>query len=190
VKFSKNLILGSLVVLFIFYFGLSGTAFQSRSGQTGVAQMYDGQTVQALLSEVQLLRLAIQQSNQTTPRIQIALERLRIQQEYVNDLTRDLVNVQDQIAESKNNQTQMAEILNGTEAQINKEYDMTRRAEMEAQSKAMRSEQERQAQREKRLQEREAQLAAQLQTEQSKLSGLNDQLDEWEFKLRQSKDKP
>src|SRR5713101_3329534 len=50
----------------------------------------DVQTLQALLTEVHQLRIALERSTQIAPRIQIAVERLKLQQEQVARVSRQL----------------------------------------------------------------------------------------------------
>src|SRR5579863_6289449 len=50
----------------------------------------DPQTLQALLTEVHQLRLALERSSQIAPRIQIAVERLKLQQDQVARTGREL----------------------------------------------------------------------------------------------------
>src|SRR5215831_12171359 len=59
------------------------------SAQTPPAQS-DSSVIQALLSEVHQLRLAIERTNSIGPRIQLAVERVRIQQQVVTRLSDQL----------------------------------------------------------------------------------------------------
>src|SRR5712671_5578729 len=61
-------------IFLLLCFGFSAMAQNSSS---------DPQTLQTLLTEVHQLRLALERSTQIAPRIQIAVERLKLQQDQV-----------------------------------------------------------------------------------------------------------
>src|SRR6266849_11081501 len=66
-------------------------------------------TIQALLKEVHALRLAMEQSNQTGPRIQIALARIQLQEERVRNATRQLQDARDKVADIQTRRARFAE---------------------------------------------------------------------------------
>src|SRR5438132_2186726 len=61
----------------------------------------DNQVVHALLEEVHLLRIVLEEKNTTVSRIQIAIERIKLQQETVIRLTKDLEETRAQLAQLK-----------------------------------------------------------------------------------------
>lgn len=134
----------------------------------------------ALLQEVRLLRIVLQNTNAGAKRIQLATERVRLQQERVDKVNRELEEARNQLAENKANQARLDETLRELERQIRQEGFPARRADLERQSRLTRIEAEPLGVREGRLKDRESQLLAQLQYEQSKLNELNGKLDELE----------
>jgi predicted nucleic acid-binding Zn-ribbon protein len=172
---------------------LAPSAALAQDGQPPApAQVDERQVLRALLNEVHQLRLALQQASLSGYRAQIAVERLRLQQERVERLSRELEDYRNQIAELKSHQSRLGEMLKELETQLNREADLVRRVEIDSQYKMLKFEMDQQAQREQRQREREAQLQAQLQAEQSKLGELNDRLDalEREIEGQQNADKP
>jgi hypothetical protein len=138
----------------------------AQSGQPG-----QDRTTQALLAEVRSLRLALERASLNGYRAQIALERLRLQQQRVDRLTRELEEAKNELNEMEMNRPKMEEMVE----EMVKEVDEGRAHEM--QSKMFKAEVERQKQREDRVRQREVDLAKQLQVEQDKLRDLNDRLD-------------
>jgi len=140
---------------------LAGTAF----GQAGAPAQPD--TLQALLTEVRLLRQTL-----------VVIQRLAVQQQHVDALSRQLDQVREQIARSaQESNAQMAAVA-ANEARLAKEQqDGSVRHDIEDEIKKAKVVMEEQAVRDKQQQARESQLAGQLQAEQVKLHELNDRLD-------------
>jgi len=140
---------------------LAGTAF----GQAGAPAQPD--TLQALLTEVRLLRQTL-----------VVIQRLAVQQQHVDALSRQLDQVREQIARSaQESNAQMAAVA-ANEARLAKEQqDGFVRHDIEDEIKKAKVVMEEQAVRDKQQQARESQLAGQLQAEQVKLHELNDRLD-------------
>lgn len=67
----------------------------------------DKQVLKALLEEVRQLRLALQRSNAVSHRLQITVERLRLQQARVDSLTRSLDNVRVRVTDLKSARPQI-----------------------------------------------------------------------------------
>src|SRR5262245_50431838 len=87
------------------------------------AQAEDGRTIQSLLSEVHQLRIALQRGNLNTYRAQIAVERMRLQQEQVLNIRRELETVRNQLLNSKRFHTEMADRVKELEGQLTQETD-------------------------------------------------------------------
>lgn len=136
-----------------------------------------GPTIQALLNEVRQLRLAIERMSLSAYRAQIAVERLRLQQERVERLTRDLEAVRDQIHEEELQEPLMKEVIEGVENRPGAG------AGDEMELKMLKAQIEQRGQRMKQLREREAQLMGQLGVERANLSDIIYRLDVLEREL-------
>jgi chromosome segregation ATPase len=130
------------------------------------------QIVQEILSEVRQLRVEVQRLKASAYQTQVVIERLRLQQEQVNRLTRELGEVRERISEAKTRQVKMDGMLEEAEKQM--KAGVTPQSEL----KRISGEIEELKQREERLTEQEAQLSAELDAERVKLITLNRRLDE------------
>lgn len=137
----------------------------------------DNQIIRALLEEVHLLRLVLENKNTTASRFQMAIERIKLQQGTVATLTKDLDETRNKLAELKISQTRMTEIIKDLEIQIRNEMFPSRRVELDRQVKMWKIELEATQTLQQRQQEREGVLNSQLQMEQAKLRELNEKLD-------------
>jgi hypothetical protein len=130
-------------------------------------------TIQALLAEVRLLRIALERSAITAPKIQSILWRMQWQQEVVSRLSGQLEGLRQQMDQPLPDfdlSLKMAEQAIPPEQR--------KMMEEEFKKNKARFEQERAQQR-----VREVELSSRLQTEQAKLSELNDRLDSLEKTL-------
>ena len=127
--------------------------------------------IEALIQEVRQLRLTLERNTVTVYRAQIAVERLRVQQEVVNRLSRDLDQVRQQAGSLRGDIGRITEMV---EEMAKKEdaglIDKSHLRDMKAQAEAMKHQEE-------SLRERETSLTNQLHTENGKLTGLNQRLD-------------
>jgi chromosome segregation ATPase len=142
------------------------------------------QALQTLLAEVRQLRIAIERSNQIGPRIQISMERLRLQQEQVARIARQLDDLRRELDKSRPEQAKVQQRIQALDSQATQTADPVHRKEMEEVSKELKLEAE---QAEKSLQQaqvREGELASRLQAEQGRLAELNDRLDQVERALK------
>jgi len=147
------------------------------------AQTSDAPTLHALLAEVHQLRLALERSTQVAPRIQIAVERLKLQQEKVARTAQQLDELRRDLDRSRSDQPKIQQRLQAIENEANQAVDPAQRRHLEEAMKQFKLEAE---QREKSLQQmqaREGELSSQLQTEQARLTELNDRLDQIERAL-------
>jgi chromosome segregation ATPase len=140
----------------------------------------EASALRELLNEVHLLRIALQSTTAGAKRIQLAAERVRLQQERVDKAARDLEDTRNQFADLKANQLRMGETLKELERQIRQEAFPARRAELEKQYRLSKIELDPLAERETRLKDREGQQMAFLAAEQNKLHELNEKLNELE----------
>src|SRR5204862_7905913 len=127
----------------------------------------------ALLNEVRLLRLVLQNTNTGAKRIQLAAERIRLQQERVDKVGRELEDTRSQITTINADQKRLDETNKELEKQARLESFPVRRAEIEKQMRLLKVELEPLAIRETRLKDRESMLMAQLSFDQGKLNELN-----------------
>jgi len=130
------------------------------------------QIIREILSEVRQLRVEVQRLKASAYQTQIVIERLRLQQEQVARLTREIGEVREKIGEAQTSQVKMNGRLEQTEKQV--QAGVIDQSEL----KRISGEIEELKQREQRLTEQESQLSAELNAERAKLITLNKQLDE------------
>jgi len=187
----KGKIPSLLICVAILCLAAMSTLFIRVNKPAAAAQVEEGQTLQNLLTEVHQLRIALQRNNLNTYRAQITVERMRVQQEQVLNVRRELESARNQLLISKRFHTEMADRVKEFESQLGQETDPYRRAALERQYRESKRSFESQVQWEEGLREREAQLVNQQQFEQAKLSELADRLDalEREIESQQPNDK-
>jgi chromosome segregation ATPase len=168
-----------MIVLFIAFLGITISAnanAQSKSSST-TAPTQSEQLLNDLLTEVHGLRVAIQQMSVNAYRGQIMVERLRLQQEQVSRLTRDLSSIREEIAELKAQQSNFKERLEDAEKQADAgtisstQLNDVRRVMTDLKR------------REQSLNEREAELSNSLNQERATLNELNNRLDSLEKEI-------
>lgn len=147
-------------------------------------------TLQALLTEVRLLRLAVQRANTQSYRTQVVLQRLRIQQEHVDRLAHDLEVVRNELGEMAQVREQFAERIRNAGDEINSEPNETVRTEGRRKIKDLEVELEQQKERELTKRQHENELAVQLQSEQTKLTELNNRLESLEREVIEENQQP
>ena len=157
----------------VFFLAVLSTG--SSLAQTGAAA--DAATLQSLLNEVRQLRLAIERTGALWPQMQIMLQRVQLQQQYVETLSRQLEQLRDQIARSANESAQLNSRVKESEIRAGQEQDARRRQQAEDEIKRLKAVIEQIAMRDRQQQDRESQLAGALQNEQAKLNDLNARLD-------------
>ncbi len=165
-------------------------AFTNISAQA--AQSSSEQTMQALLSEVHQLRLAIQRSNLNTYHAQITIERMKLQQQRVDRLTAQLGEARNQVASTRKALSETSRALKGAEMGLAHDANAAERADRERSIRDYKAELEELTRKEQQEQASETQLSAQLQLEQIKLTDLNERLDtlQRELETQISNDKP
>jgi len=132
------------------------------------------QVVQELLSEVHQLRVAMQQMSVNAYRGQIMVERLRLQQEAVNRLSKELQDVRNGATELKAVEPVMKERLEDGENQFE------RGVISEPRVKELRANLVDLKRRRQFYEEREVQLSIELTQERNSLADLNKRLEELE----------
>jgi len=170
---------------------ISLTASIASTGSSAQGAQGD-QTLQALLSEVHQLRLAIQRSNLNTYHAQITIERMKLQQQRVDRLQAQIGDVRQQLAETRKRLSQTSDDFKQAEIILARETDAAKRADTEMRYRDYKSELDELTEKEQQQRQAEIQLSAQLQLEQAKLNELNERLDtlQRELELQMSTDKP
>jgi chromosome segregation ATPase len=143
----------------------------------------DGQTLQTLLAEVHQLRMALGRSTQIAPRIQIAVERLKLQQEHVARVSRQLEDLRRELDHSRSEHPKMVQRLQAMENEVGQTTDPQKQKDMNFRVSEFKLETELAEKSLQQTQTREGELMSQLQSEQSKLTELNDRLDQMERAL-------
>jgi hypothetical protein len=141
-------------------------------GQSGSS---DGATMQALLTEMRQLRLAIEKSLLMGPRLQLTLQRAVLQDQRVARRTAQLDEVRKQIAAEAAQQTKVGETLAHVEQEISTEPDADRRKQLEDMRSALKTSLA--AGPDQQLRARESEILSALQVEQGALDDLNSKLD-------------
>lgn len=148
-------------------------------------QSGDPATLQALLSEVRQLRLALERSTSVGARMQLAIARFQMQQERVNRVEGELQSVRAQIAGMAGNRERMTAAARQFEEQATQLADPVQRKQAEENKKMLAAEMDQQTLHEQQNRMRESELANQLQIEQGKLTDFSAQLDQLDKKLQQ-----
>jgi chromosome segregation ATPase len=145
----------------------------------------DSSVIQSLLSEVHQLRLAIERTNSIGPRIQLVVERVKMQQQVVSRLSDQLETVRRDLDSRQAAETRSAEQIRNAESEINQTTDPNKRKNLEGELKDFRPMMEQMQKTTQLLQAREADLSSRLRSEQATLDGLNDRLNQIERSLPQ-----
>ena len=145
----------------------------------------DSSVIQALLSEVHQLRLAIERSNTLSPRIQLVVERVKMQQSVVTRLSDQFESARREFENAQAGQSRTAERMKTWETELSQVTDPVKRQQMDLELKASKPEFERYQQLIEALRAREADLSSRLRSEQAVLDGLNDRLNQIERTLSQ-----
>jgi DNA repair exonuclease SbcCD ATPase subunit len=156
----------------MFFFVLLACMFASAhavKSQT-VTRPTQEQSLQELVAEVRQLRATLQRMNAAIYKGQVLLERLKLQQEQVTRISRELTDVRENLNELRVQQTKMKETLRRMEAGV----DVGIKNPDEA--AGWKGELDQIAQREHRLAMRETQLASDLEAASAILNELNDKL--------------
>lgn len=181
------------LLCFSFLWLLSPGALRAQSSNRVAETTPENQQVlQALLSEVRQLRLTLQRTNLSAFRAQIMIERLRMQQERVDRITRQVEENQNELTGSAISQSQLTERGKELESQMKLEQDAGRRTQLDAQYKELKYIMEQQTERETQLRARQTQLTSQAQAERVKLDEIESRLEalERELEPQQPANKP
>ena len=147
------------------------------------SQSTDTSLIQALLSEVHQLRLALERVNAIGPRIQLAVERVKLQQDHVRRISDQLDGVRHDLERMQTEQSRLAEHMKAADAELAQVTNPQERTNLSNRIKEVTAFIESQQKLEQTLRTREAELSSRLQSEQITLDGLNDRLNQIERAL-------
>ncbi|MGH9632867.1 MAG: hypothetical protein ACRD7E_31570 [Bryobacteraceae bacterium] len=150
----------------------TGTLLHGQERQNTATMPRDETTLQALLAEVRQLRLALERSAVTVPRIQVVLQRMQMQQNRVDQMSQRLQDLRSKLGTSASEDAQLAAHVKEEEARLIQEQDPGRRRDLENRIQAVKEELERQSSRGRQQQAQEIELSGQLHVEQAKLDDL------------------
>lgn len=140
-------------------------------------------TIDTLLKEVHQLRLVMERSAQIAPRIQIVVERLKLQQEKAGRTGQQLEELHRDLDRMRSEQAKIQQRVQAMEGQAGQAVDPGQRRDLEEVVKMSKLEVEQIEKSVQQMQAREGELTGQLQAEQNRLTELNDRLDQIERAL-------
>jgi chromosome segregation ATPase len=140
-------------------------------------------TVQALLKEVHELRVTLERSTMIGPRIQIVVERMKIQQGVVSALAKQADDAKQQFEQGVNVFNPMAGRVREIETQLLSQTDAAARKGLEGELKELKGHMERLQSMESSARARIADLESRTRIEQANLDVLNDKLNQIEKAL-------
>jgi chromosome segregation ATPase len=146
------------------------TLAQTRGGEP------DGDMA-TLVGEVRLLRQAVERAASISPRIEIGLQLLRIEDERVARLSRETAALQDELGSLTSQLERMAAGQRGLEEALRTEADPERRAQLEQEIRGVKASIDVAAAREQQLRPREQEAAATLQAAEFRWRELEAQVD-------------
>ena len=169
-------------LLVVYYFVLVMSLFAASGNAkaqtpTNASRPTSEQSLQELVKEVRQLRVTLQSMNASVYKGQVMLERLKLQQEQVSRMTRELNDVRENLAEIRGQETRLKELVNRTEKGVESGTSDPRELA------AAKNELDMLNQREQRLATRETQLANDLEFERAKLNDLNNRLNALELEM-------
>jgi hypothetical protein len=133
-------------------------------------------TLQALLKEVRALRIALEHSNQISPKMQIALARMQFQEQRVREANRELHTVRERLSDIQNKLAETAERVRQTEAQQAQTTDPKVRKDVDDFLHAAKMEAGQLGTLEQQIRAKEAEANAVVLSEQAKWNEVNDLL--------------
>jgi hypothetical protein len=142
----------------------------------------DAPTIQALLTEVRQLRLALEKSALLGPRMQLAMQRVQLQEQKIARLSEQLDETKKEAGRETAHRAQVAAQLSGLEQQLSNQTDAARHRVLEDQVARLKMESS-DTSVQQSLSAREGDLATSLQNERAVLNELNDKLNNMEQSL-------
>lgn len=173
---SRTLVFGCVLFILAFCYG-SGRTIQAQTNQSlDPATGYD-KTLQQLIAEVRELRLVVQRATFSHTRAQMLIERLRLQQNTIDSVNRQIDMVRAQLADLRNAKLQIQQEIKEIEELLERTTDPNGRLDMESRIKSTKARLARLPPEEDRLRNREVALENELNNLHAKLNELNSQLD-------------
>lgn len=152
---------------------LSVSAVPAQSGKP----VDENQVLQALLSEVRLLRKTMQRTGLNAYRSQIILERIKTSNDQVERMKQSLEQAREDTEKIEQTIPRLEEQQKLLETHVQQETDIVKRAKLEFEHQDMKRSSERYKVLLTRAREREQQLATELRTHQARLGELEGRLD-------------
>ena len=165
------------LVCFVFLLGSFFVSPEQALAQANTSRPTSEQSLQELVGEVRQLRAMLQRMNTAVYKGQVLVERLKLQQEQVTRISRDLAETRENLNETRVQQSRAKEQLPKMEEGV--ESGVKHPAELVS----FKTELEALRDREQRLVAREAQLSNDLDLERARLNELNDRLNALELEL-------
>jgi hypothetical protein len=131
----RNPLLKALVVAALACFIATTSAFGQTARPAEPPRDDERQVLRALLDEVRQLRLALQRANVVSHRLQVMLERIRLQQARVDSISRALEGVRSRLADLRAARPQMEEQVKFAEELADRTAEPNRRSEVEREVK-------------------------------------------------------
>lgn len=162
---------------YLFWLGTLGATAAAQTNNTSSVQAPEPPLTREVVLELQKLRQAVERSTVNQYRVTIAIERLRVQQELLGRLSRDLENARRAATDLQTQRTMMAERAKELEQAVNTTADAQQRKALEEDQKQFKLQLSRIEQLEQTERTRETELRTRLDVEQGKLNDLNERLD-------------
>jgi hypothetical protein len=143
----------------------------------------DQRVTQALISETQQLRMAIERSTLLNARTQLALSQLQLQEQSVARIAQQLESFRMQAPGTAGHKTRLTEAVKDMEQQRTTTSDPKQQRELETQIKGMKFEMEQASAMETHRASRESDLTNELQRAQSQIAASRSRIDEMERAL-------
>jgi division protein CdvB (Snf7/Vps24/ESCRT-III family) len=148
-----------------------------------VARTADSVTIQLLLEEVRQMRVALERYGLILPRLQLASQRVQLQQDRLDRMSRELQELRVQMAQHASERDRLVSMVKELESEAGQSSDPSRRKEMEAISRKMTGELERQNSRMQQERTLEMDLSLRFKAEEARLQELSSQVETWEREL-------
>lgn len=158
-----------LVLLITLSINFRSTAQPQQSG--------DAASSQVLIQEIRGLRRALEDFTTKNSRVQVMIERVRLQQTVVQRLNDEIDNIQVQINANEDLTVQLEETIKNLEHSLEAEEDTPHKEEISRDLKSANKNVELYKQRNVKLEERKTQVNASLQTESARLAEMQQSLE-------------
>jgi hypothetical protein len=162
---------------YLFWLSALNVAAMAQTNSANPVQTPETPLTREIVTELQRLRQAVERSTVNQYRVTIAIERLRVQQESLGRLSRDLENARRAATDLQTNRAMMTERAKELEQAVNTATDAQHRKALEEEQKQFKLQLGRIEQLEQTERTRETELRTRLDVEQGKLNDLNERLD-------------